>query len=565
MTTPPDQQITSAQPGLRSLILLTGLTLIGMAIRLFYAWQPLPGLLEQGMADDAFYYLTIARNIAGGLGVSFDSITPTNGFHPLYALILVPVFKIFLDSPELAAKLALSVLMVINALTALLLYQTVRQVSITAGGIFAAILWLFNPWVLIIALGGVESAVYIFCAALTIFLYLQCIATTGQTHRFRWTIALGVSAAVTVLARSDGIFLISAILLEGAVFTLRTRSHSGRGELARQALTFLAASGMVLVPWLLWNQLTFGYPTQVSGMAVHWQTHYDVIGGAAKAAKLLQSTLRMAYGSLFFSIQAVVVGVLWLAVKLITGRRHETQGNQPSLSGLEARLVWVVCIYAIQTILFYAVYLWQEQFWYFMPLLYIMALIGGLLFAKIVAITRGLTQGFQRFAQGMAITIVLLLGVIFWWGWQGGWLKIYPAQRNALFIAEMLSTQTEAGARVGAWNSGILGYLSGRAVINLDGVVNNTLYDYVRQRDVSFFDLCGVWDYIQSTEIDYLTDYENAWGEDLEVIFKRRLSLWAEFPSLPDSGSYPIKIYKVLDNPEPPLSASCPEALNLHK
>jgi hypothetical protein len=194
-----------------------------------------------------------------------------------------------------------------------------------------------------------------------------------------------------------------------------------------------------------------------------------------------------------------------------------------------------------------------------------MALIGGLLFAKIVAITRGLTQGFKRFAQGMAITIVLLLGVIFWWGWQGGWLKIYPAQRNALFIAEMLSTQTEAGARVGAWNSGILGYLSGRAVINLDGVVNNTLYDYVRQRDVSFFDLCGVWDYIQSTEIDYLTDYENAWGEDLEVIFKRRLSLWAEFPSLPDSGSYPIKIYKVLDNPEPPLSASCPEALNLHK
>jgi hypothetical protein len=538
--------------------------MIGMGIGLFYAWQPLPGLLEQGMADDAFYYLNIARNIAGGLGASFDSISPTNGFHPLYALILVPIFKIFPDSPELAAKLALSVLMVFNALTALLLYQTVRRVSISAGGIFASILWLFNPWVLIIALGGVESAVYIFCAALTIFLYLQSIAT-GQTHRLRWTIALGVSAGVTVLARSDGIFLISAILLEGAVFTLRTRPHNGRGELARQALAFLAACGMVLVPWLLWNQLTFGYPTQVSGMAVHWQTHYGVIGGAAKAAKLLQSTLRMAYGSLFFSIQAVVVGVLWLAVKLITGRQRETQGDPRPASGLETRLVWVVSIYAIQIILFYAVYLWQEQFWYFMPLLYTMALIGGLLFAKIVSITQGLTLGFQRFAQGMAITVVLLIGVIFWWGWQGGWLKIYPAQRNAILVAELLSTQTEAGARVGAWNSGILGYLTERTVINLDGVVNNTLYDYVRQRNVSFFDLCGVWDYIQGTEIDYLADYENAWGDDLEAIFNGRLSLWAEFPSLPDSGSYPIKIYRVLGKPEPLPAASCPQALNLHK
>ena len=544
--------------------MLAGLILAGGGIRLFYAWQPLPGLLEQGMADDAFYYLNIARNIARGLGVSFDSISPTNGFHPLYTLILVPIFKIIPESPELAAKLALSMLMVFNALTALLLYQTVRQVSISAGGIFAAILWLFNPWVLIIALGGVESAVYMFCAAITIFLYLQCI-TAGQTHRLRWTIALGVSAGVTVLARSDGIFLISAILLEGAVFTLRTRPHSGRIELAHQALAFLATSAVVLTPWLLWNQLTFGYPTQVSGMAVHWQTHYGVIGGAAKAATLLQSTLRMAYGSLFFSIQAVMVGVVWLVVKLITGRRRETKGNQRTLSGLEARLVWVVCIFAIQIILFYAVYLWQEQFWYFMPLMYTMALIGGLLFAKIIAATRGFTLGFQRFVRVLAITTVLLVGGVFWWSWLRGGLKIYPAQRNAIPIAELLSSQTEEGARIGAWNSGILGYLSDRAVINLDGVVNNSLYGYIRQRNVSFFDLCGMWDYIQSTKIDYLTDYENAWGDDLEVIFKGRLRLWAEFPSLPDSGAYPIKIYEVLDNPEPLPAASCPQALKLHK
>jgi len=541
------------------------LFLIGLGIRLYYAWQPLPVLLEQGMADDAFYYLNIARNIAGGLGISFDGSTPTNGFHPFYTLILVPLFKAIPASPELVAKLALSVLMVFNALTAMLLYQTVGRVSKAAGGIFAAILWLFNPWVLIISLGGVESAVYIFCAALTIYLYIRCIAA-GQNNRLVWNIALGLSAGMTVLARSDGIFLISAILLGDVIHCLRTGSKKKAWtELVRRLLIFLAASAVVLAPWLLWSQLTFGYPTQVSGMAVHWQTHHGVTGGASQISKLLQSTLRMAYGSLFFSVQAVLVGVLWLAMKLVTRRSLNARGAPSPYSALERRLIWVVSIYAIQIITFYAIYLWQEQFWYFMPVLYAMAVIGGLLYARIIGVARGLTPEFQRFAQVLAISIVLLVGGIFWWAWQGEWLEIYPAQRNAIRLAEVLASQTEADARVGAWNSGILGYLADRAVINLDGVVNNSLYGYVRQRDISFFDLCGLWDYIQSAEIDYLTDYENAWGDDLETLFQGHLGLWAEMPSLAESGVYQIKIYKVLNNPEPLPATSCPHALNLHK
>jgi hypothetical protein len=44
------------------------------------------GLFETTIiADDSFYYFEIARNAAQGLGFSFDSIEPTNGFHPLWA------------------------------------------------------------------------------------------------------------------------------------------------------------------------------------------------------------------------------------------------------------------------------------------------------------------------------------------------------------------------------------------------------------------------------------------------------------------------------------------------
>ena len=44
------------------------------------------------MVDDGYYYLEIARNFAIGNGPSFDSINFTNGFHPLWQIIIVPVF-----------------------------------------------------------------------------------------------------------------------------------------------------------------------------------------------------------------------------------------------------------------------------------------------------------------------------------------------------------------------------------------------------------------------------------------------------------------------------------------
>ncbi|HEX5689687.1 MAG TPA: hypothetical protein VFX76_06785, partial [Roseiflexaceae bacterium] len=55
-----------------------------------------------------------------------------------------------------------------------------------------------------------------------------------------------------------------------------------------------------------------------------------------------------------------------------------------------------------------------------------------------------------------------------------------------------------AGAVVGSWNAGLLGYLSGHRVVNLDGLVN-TLEFYQNERT----DLCRYWD---STGVTYLLD-----------------------------------------------------------
>src|SRR3989304_8457148 len=44
--------------------------------------------------DDAYYYFKVAQNISEGSGSSFDGINPTNGYHPLWLWLCIPIFSL---------------------------------------------------------------------------------------------------------------------------------------------------------------------------------------------------------------------------------------------------------------------------------------------------------------------------------------------------------------------------------------------------------------------------------------------------------------------------------------
>jgi hypothetical protein len=54
--------------------------------------------------DDSFFYLKIAKNFSEGLGLTFDGLSKTNGFHPLYMTIISLWFSLMrflsITSPE---------------------------------------------------------------------------------------------------------------------------------------------------------------------------------------------------------------------------------------------------------------------------------------------------------------------------------------------------------------------------------------------------------------------------------------------------------------------------------
>jgi len=59
--------------------------------------------------DDSFYYLQVARNLAAGHGPTFDQVSLTNGFHPLWMALLVPIVRLGGPSTGTVMRLVLTI------------------------------------------------------------------------------------------------------------------------------------------------------------------------------------------------------------------------------------------------------------------------------------------------------------------------------------------------------------------------------------------------------------------------------------------------------------------------
>src|SRR5512132_2231533 len=94
--------------------------------------------------DDAYYYFKVAQNISEGHGSTFDGIHTTNGYHPLWMLICVPIFALARFDLILPLRLLLLVMSGLSVGTGILLYRLIGRVFIPAIGAMAALFWVFS-------------------------------------------------------------------------------------------------------------------------------------------------------------------------------------------------------------------------------------------------------------------------------------------------------------------------------------------------------------------------------------------------------------------------------------
>lgn len=194
---------------------------------------PLPLRLD----DDAFYYLTIARNIVAGEGVTFDGLAPTNGFHPLWLTILLPVAAAAASDDWLVAVVYL-LDMGLWAIAVLLLADIGRRLMVLRHMVlvFPVLVWYGATW------GG--RGHHMFFVGLEIGLAIVLILgflrqalrhdLYGRRVRDGALLRIGGLLGLLLLARLDAVFLAATAGL-AFVATARRRGEPW-SETARQSL-----------------------------------------------------------------------------------------------------------------------------------------------------------------------------------------------------------------------------------------------------------------------------------------------------------------------------------------
>lgn len=105
--------------------LLALVLVLGLVIRIALVRSPLHSLITV-VPDDAYYYFETARNIVAGNGSTFDGIHTTNGYHPLWMVVILPI-AVVVKEPLTFLQTVLGLGVTLSLLSALLVYLILRS------------------------------------------------------------------------------------------------------------------------------------------------------------------------------------------------------------------------------------------------------------------------------------------------------------------------------------------------------------------------------------------------------------------------------------------------------
>ena len=237
------------------------LIIVVMSMSLYAASSDAQNLsLRWFTRDDAYYYFKVAQNISEGYGSTFDRINPTNGYHPLWMLICIPIFALARFDLILPLRVLLVVMSGLSVATGILLYRLIGKVFAPVIGAIAALFWVFSFDVFrIVYQHGLETGIAAFFVVLLVYKLFEFETSWRKKEVSRKQILmLGIIAALAMFSRLDLVFL-AVIVGLWIVF---------RGHLLRYFLPLDIAS--VVISTLLAFVLRAGLPDyyQIANVAL---------------------------------------------------------------------------------------------------------------------------------------------------------------------------------------------------------------------------------------------------------------------------------------------------------
>ena len=213
------------------------------------------------MTDDAYYYLEIARNIVQVGESTFDGFEQTNGYHPLWMLIVCGIVAVAGSDPMTAVTALLMTSAAIAFATTALAYRLVRD-RLAAGFGWHAVALCVLPNVWIGMTNGMETGLL----SLLLLLFVRQAVVRDALDPQQpagATVGLGALLGCILLARLDSAFLLIAVGVVTVLICLAERLPVA--VLLRRGLLLGGMAGAVAAPYFWWNVSTFGSPMPISG------------------------------------------------------------------------------------------------------------------------------------------------------------------------------------------------------------------------------------------------------------------------------------------------------------
>lgn len=410
---------------------------IPLVLEALLAWRMLGPLEHTLFSDDAFYYLCVGRNIAAGLGPTFDGVHPTTGFNPLWQAVVALVARGPFDPSTLPAAVAAVNLACLAAAVTIIAVAFGRRRLVPGVWTLVVLVAFANPYVLKTSLNGMESGLVWLSWSLALVVLTRLLE--GRTGAANAAVA-GAVAGVVVLARLDGLGLVAVL-----AWVVTVTAADRRRLLAMVA--FAAAACAVAGPYFVWMWLRFG----------HW----------------LPVSVLVKRGTADMSLPAVAAICALFAAGVLTVTRRGRLAR-PVLAGLPPPPAAAAALAVLAGLLPLAVYATAHRarlthLWY-----YAGVLTAALTLAALVASTLWQRQSRRLVVAGAVAGLVAAAAA---WAWHS---SAHGGQEHYQ-VADAMGRRLQAmpaDARIAGWNVGLIGYRRSCRVTNLDGLVNS--YDYLQ-------------------------------------------------------------------------------------
>ncbi len=488
-----------------------------LAYGAWFAWYMLANfdlinLIRNGK-DDSFYYFQIAKNLTVGKFSTFDGgITQTNGYHPLWLLLITPFYWIFDPKAALFGIKAFEILLTAGGVALVVLATGISRLTWIL--LFAALPRLYR-------LGhfqvGVESAIALFMLGL-LFLALSLFARNPA----RWTWPLAVIAFALPYARLEYVAIsltaTAALYLIAWSWPEKPPGASKSRYPPRTFVPLFSACAGILV-YFVYNRLVFGgfVPVSAASKQAWSQSRFEREGGYSLAQNF-QDVLQIHAFNDELLIALAICGYLllvWWSAR--RSRSREDWLLLIFLVGAFSLAAGHIAKFA-QTVLTVHPY-WGGYWHYFVPAQLMKELFVPISCYVAIHFIRRFVGPKSRHATHILSLGIVIAGVIFEVLVRPAGVTPFPPflsvdresessrwewETTSYMGTQVMNRVLPEDSIVGAWDAGVIGYFSDFPVVNLDGLVNS--YDYMRARQEgnaeSYYQKYGITHFanVRSTE-----------------------------------------------------------------